>query len=292
MKIFLILSMTFGAGSYLAAESTDIDETITETAHSFINRVKQRHPKISLDSIRENGFPYPDNVYLESLTDEQVTTLVAYIDQVNVYYDFTNMSDDEIKDALFVIRADLKDLSLELSLPNYHEFMMDEKIVEYIRENGFTLPTDRLYSRLDEDQKLLVDNFINEINQNYDIPNMSDDEILEAFDTVKEDFRSLLDTMEIDFNHSPMKDRIKQKAIDYILTNNVFALPEKFINTLSDEQQVAINDFVEEVNTTFDFANMSDEEISETLKVIHEDLKELISEQDITLPHYHQHRRK
>jgi hypothetical protein len=98
--------------------------------------------------------------------------------------------------------------------------------------------------------------------------------------------------MEIDFNHSSMKDRIEQKAIDYILTNDVFTLPERFINNLSEDQQVAVFAFVEEVNTTYDFANMTAEEISETLKVIHEDLKELIAEQGITLPHYHHHRRK
>ena len=69
MKLFLILSMTLGAGSYAVAETTDIDETITDSAHSFINRFKERHPKLSLETVRENGFPYPNEAYLESLTE-------------------------------------------------------------------------------------------------------------------------------------------------------------------------------------------------------------------------------
>ena len=70
-----------------------------------------------IDDIQLNGFslPYQERLF-EHLTEEQQAAVLAEIDEVNAAYDFENMTDDEIIEALKDIKQEFRLLFEELEI--------------------------------------------------------------------------------------------------------------------------------------------------------------------------------
>jgi ribosomal protein L29 len=71
---------------------------------------------VTVEEVKESGYPYPNEAFLANLTDEQTQAVTTFIDQVNATYDFTSMTDEEIEVVLDEIKADLHDLYDELGI--------------------------------------------------------------------------------------------------------------------------------------------------------------------------------
>lgn len=116
MKLLALGSLLFTGGTAVAMQ----DETINQNVTQAMNQVKAMFQKgfqgSMIDTVKETGYPYPNDTFLAQLTDEQEAIYLATIDQINATYDWANMTDEEIAVALQEVKAELTALRAELGI--------------------------------------------------------------------------------------------------------------------------------------------------------------------------------
>ncbi len=116
MNGLLIATMIFAGGSAAAIQNEGINHAVNETANKVVYQVKNMFNGNQVDNLRENGFSYPSEEFLSSLTEEQAFEIISTIDAINSTYDWTNMTDEEILETLEVIKTEMSDLYTELGI--------------------------------------------------------------------------------------------------------------------------------------------------------------------------------
>ena len=116
MKALLAATMLFSGGSAVAMQNEEVTGTIINTASQVMYKVQNMFRGNQVENIKEDGFPYPSEEYLNSLTDEQVFEITSAIDVINATYDWNNMTDEEIMDALAQVKTELHDLYVQLGI--------------------------------------------------------------------------------------------------------------------------------------------------------------------------------
>ena len=116
MKTLIIASMLFSGGSAAAMQNEEVAETVTDTTNQFVYKVQNMLKGDKVENVKEDGFPYPSEEYLNSLTEDQAFAITSAIDVINATYDWSNMTDEEIQLALEEIKLELHDLYLELGI--------------------------------------------------------------------------------------------------------------------------------------------------------------------------------
>ncbi len=212
MKLFLLGTLLFSGGGAIAMQNETVKENVSDMYHNVRQRVQKRVKENSFDRLRENGYPYPSEEKLATLTEEQQTAILTAIDQINATYDWINMTDEEIKEALAVVQDELNLLAEELGLDLPDNWMqkrfrkrVNEKtrevikqhLLENLRENGIEVPNDERLSKLSEEQQDALLAKIEEFNATYDWANMTDEEIFDAMLVVKDELKTLHE--ELDF---------------------------------------------------------------------------------------------
>ncbi len=116
MNLLLVGSLILGGGSAVAMQNENVAEFASNTVNQAKVMFQQKSRGASIDALKETGFPYPNEEFLSTLTDEQAFQIVSAIDVINATYDFSTMTDEEITDALHEIRLELHDLYVELGI--------------------------------------------------------------------------------------------------------------------------------------------------------------------------------
>ena len=116
MNGLIIATMLMSGGSAVAMQNEDINCAVNETASKVMQQVGNMFKGSKIETVRENGFSLPNENFLSTLTEEQVFEITSAIDVVNATYDWANMTDEEIQDALVLVKADLAALYDELGI--------------------------------------------------------------------------------------------------------------------------------------------------------------------------------
>lgn len=213
MKLFIIGSLLLGGTGVAAAQNETVQEGVTNVYKSVRNRVRKETKENAFDYLKENGFPYPNEERLLELTEEQQTAILTAIDQVNATYNWAEMTDVEITEALELVQADFVLLAEELGLEVSDNFLfhgfhrkvrretreeMKSLLIENIRETGLEYPNEDRLANLTEDQAQAIMDKIDELNTTYDWANMTDEEILDALSVVRDELRTLREELGIE----------------------------------------------------------------------------------------------
>lgn len=116
MNGLLIATMLMGGGSAVAMQNENVNNVVNETGSKVMQQVGNMFKGSRLENIRENGFSLPNEEFLSSLTEEQQFEITSAIDVINATYDWANMTDDEIHDALELIKVEMNALYEELGI--------------------------------------------------------------------------------------------------------------------------------------------------------------------------------
>ena len=116
MNGLLIATMLMSGGSAVAMQNEGINEAVTDTASKVMYQVKNMFNGNQIENLRENGFIYPSEEYLATLTEDQAFAVVSTIDVINATYDWANMTDEEIEAALVLVKAEMSALYEELGI--------------------------------------------------------------------------------------------------------------------------------------------------------------------------------
>ncbi len=116
MNGLLITAMIFSGGSAVAMQNQEINDTVNETASKVVYQVKNMFKGNKVEELRKNGFSYPSDDYLSTLTEEQAFEIISTIDIINSTYNWSEMSDDEIIEALEVVKTEMSTLYEELGI--------------------------------------------------------------------------------------------------------------------------------------------------------------------------------
>ena len=116
MKLLLIGSMLFTGGSAVAMQNETVNEEVTQAYNQTKVMFQKGFRGNMLETVKETGYPYPNEAMLENLTEEQQVALLTAVDQINATYNWATMSDEEILDALQAIKADMELLHEELGI--------------------------------------------------------------------------------------------------------------------------------------------------------------------------------
>ena len=116
MNGLLIATMLMSGGSAVAMQNPEISDKVNESASKVMYQVKNMFKGSQIENLRENGFSYPSEEYLSNLTEDQAFEVVSTIDQINAVYDWANMTDEEIEDALVLVKAEMSALYTELGI--------------------------------------------------------------------------------------------------------------------------------------------------------------------------------
>lgn len=212
MKLFLIGTLLFSGGTAAAMQNDTVRENVSGMYNHVRERVANRAKERSIDKLREEGFPYPSDERLANLTEEQQFAIISAIDQINATYDFSLMSDEEIKETLRIIHQEMEVLADELGIDIPDNFIRNrfrqrvnrrtheiitEKLLEDLRTNGIEYPSDERLSNLTEEQQSVLLAKIDEFNVAYDWASMTDEEIMDALIIVKDELKALAE--EYDF---------------------------------------------------------------------------------------------
>ncbi len=223
MKLFLIGAMLFSGGSAVAYQNDTVQETVSERYQQVRENVQNRFKKNVKETVQETGFPYPSEKYLATLTEEQSTAILTFIDQVNATYDWTNMTDEEVTEALLIVKDECAALYAELGLESpaekvnerinkrSREIVKDQiftRLIENLKVNGLEFPAEKALEYLTEDQVAAITAKVDEFNTTYDWANMTDEEILAAMEVIKVELQELRTELGIE---RPVKDESSQQ---------------------------------------------------------------------------------
>lgn len=111
VKILALFGAIFTGGSF-ALNNEEVDDTVEEPTEEVeeVTKTSRKRGRHNISEIIENGFPYPSDEFLGTLTEDQLLAVTTYIDEVNLTYDFSTMTDEELKDILGEIREGMKAL--------------------------------------------------------------------------------------------------------------------------------------------------------------------------------------
>ena len=210
MKLFIIGSLLFSGGGVAAMQNETVNDEVTERVSQVRQYVQNRFKREVFEEVQETGFPYPSEDYLATLTEEQALAVVSEIDLINATYDWPNMTDEEVKEALLIVKDQLATLYETLELEGPFEYYKDLKRTERIEElkvNGLQYP-EKLLENLTEEQALAVTDKIDELNATYDWATMTDEEIDAALDVVKAEMETLRDELGIE---APVRDNLRDR---------------------------------------------------------------------------------
>ena len=214
---FLIIATALLSGGGLAMQNETVQEEVKERYEQARERFQQRRKENIMETIKETGaFPYPSEEKLAELTEEQAFEITSAIDQINATYDWANMTDEEIEEALGLIKEELKALKEELGIetPTFKDRFrnrMKNRLLDKLSEDGIPYPSEERLANLTEEQALAITSKIDEYNETYDWANMSEDEILEALEDIKVEMKELAEELGIELpererGHRPHKD--------------------------------------------------------------------------------------
>lgn len=116
MNGLLIATMLMGGGSAVAMQNEDINNVVNDTASKVMYQVKNMFNGNQIENLRENGFTYPSDEYLATLTEDQAFAVVSAYDVINATYDWANMTDEEIEQALVLVKAEMSALYDDLGI--------------------------------------------------------------------------------------------------------------------------------------------------------------------------------
>lgn len=116
MKLLLIGSLLFSGGGAVALQNDDVSNTVSQTYNRAKVMVQHKFKGRIVERVKENGFPYPSERVLASLTDEQEAVIMTTIDQINATYDWQNMTDEEIIAALREVHTEMVQLREDLGI--------------------------------------------------------------------------------------------------------------------------------------------------------------------------------
>ena len=115
MKLLLMASLMLGGGG-VAATNEQVQTRVENTYNQVKVMVQKGFKGSMIERVKETGFPYPNETFLATLTDEQEALYVTAIDQINAEYDWANMTDEEIIEALQAVKEELTALREELGI--------------------------------------------------------------------------------------------------------------------------------------------------------------------------------
>jgi hypothetical protein len=116
MNGLLVAAMVMGGSSGVALTNETVRDTVSETATQTFEKVQNMFKGTQIETVRAEGFAYPSEEYLAGLTEDQAFQVVLAIDVINATYDWANMTDEEIIDALAIVKLDLQELYDELGI--------------------------------------------------------------------------------------------------------------------------------------------------------------------------------
>jgi hypothetical protein len=186
---------------------TEVTEGYAHVRAAFVRRVQHR----LIDEVKEHGFPYPPQDYLDTLTEEQAALILTTIDQINATYDWPNMTDEEIQEALQVARDELALVyeELELDPPAWRDELRERigqrirqrarhRMFDYLQENGIPYPQEDVLASLTEEQASAVTALIDSYNETYDWAELSPEEVRDALVLFRQDMNELKEDLGID----------------------------------------------------------------------------------------------
>ena len=171
-----------------------------------------------------------------------------------------------------------------------------ENAFESLRENGFPYPSDERLENLTEEEQLAIISAIDQINATYDFSTMTDEEITEALLVIQEDLNLLADELGLELPDNWLRARfqrrvrnqtrevIKERLLENLRTEGIEYPSDERLANLTEEQQALIIAQIDELNATYDWANMTDEEIMDAMVVVKEELRSLHEELGLTPP--------
>jgi hypothetical protein len=115
MKLLLLGTLLVSGGGVAATNET-VQEEVSNVYQQVKERVQQGFRGSMLERVKESGFPYPNEALLAQMTDEQEAIYMTTIDQINAEYDWANMTDEEIREALELIKVELTALRDEFGI--------------------------------------------------------------------------------------------------------------------------------------------------------------------------------
>ena len=208
MKLFLIGTLLFSGGGAAAMQNENVNETVTQMYQNVRQRVQKRVRENAFESIKETGYPYPSEERLATLTEDQQFAIISAIDQVNATYDWANMTDEEIQEALLMVQEDMYALANELGIELSETFMQDrfrqrvntrtnalvkEHLLDNLKENGIEYPSDERLANLTEEQSTAliakIDELISHAHQGIDLLKERRSALISAAVTGKIDVR-------------------------------------------------------------------------------------------------------
>ena len=182
-----------------------------------------------------------------------------------------------------------------------------ENTFQNLKENGFPYPSETRLENLTEEQQVAIITAIDQINARYDFTSMTDEELTTACIDIQAELNLLADELGLDIPDDWMRSRFqnrvntrtKQIITRYLLedlrTNGIEYPSEERLANLTVEQSEAILEKIDELNLTYDWASMTDDEIMEAMLLVKEELVALHDVLGITPPterHQNQRRHK
>lgn len=200
MRLLLLGTMLFSGGTAVAMQNETVNEEVNQAYNRVRVVIQNRFKNRMVDRVKEDGFPYPPQDFLDTLTDEQEALITTTIDQINLEYDWANMTDEEIIAALKDVHAEMEALyeDLGLELPTLRERIaqrLRQRFAEHVGEDGLPYPPQAYLDNLTEEQALAITTAIDEYNATYDWANMTDEEVREALLTIKDEMAALYDEL-------------------------------------------------------------------------------------------------
>jgi hypothetical protein len=105
------------SGGVMATENEAVNEVVTKAYEQVKEMVQARFGQNVIETVKEEGaYPYPNDTFLSTLTEEQAFAITSAIDVVNAEYDWANMTDEEIEAAVLEVKAELQALHTELGI--------------------------------------------------------------------------------------------------------------------------------------------------------------------------------
>lgn len=213
MKLLVLGSLLLSSGTAVAMQN----ETVQEEAGHLYQRARyhivKRFKARLIDEVQDTGFPYPPQSFLDNLTEDQQVSVLTTIDQINAEYDWANMSEEDIVEALKLVREEMSALYEELGIdgPTLRERIreaMHNRISQNIQENGIQYPREAFLETLTEEQQTALIEAIDTANETYDWANLSDEELTTALQAVRADLEAIAE--EYGFELPSVPDRIRQ----------------------------------------------------------------------------------
>lgn len=161
-----------------------------------------------------------------------------------------------------------------------------------IVKNGIPYPSETYLETLSDDQALAITTQIDLLNATYDWANLTDEEFELAIEDAKTQLTALYEELGLEAPSfgkylENRNERRFERLAERIATVKESGLPypsdERAAN-LTDEQLTAITQKIDELNATYDWANMTDEEIEAAFEVVKSEMSVLRDELGIERP--------